>query len=97
MLAMLALAGCAAPSGGGETAGEKLGAERAAQESACAAAVAKHVGKPVDSVASAWDHATADGGAVVTVTDISPGGGDRVHTCEVDAAAQVRAILHPGT
>ncbi|MFO1142985.1 MAG: hypothetical protein U1E59_11410 [Amaricoccus sp.] len=93
ILAALALAGCA-PSG--QTAGEKQGEVRAAQESACAAAVAKHVGKPVEAVSSTWDRETAGGGAIVTVTDTTPGGSDRVHTCEVDAAANVRAILHPG-
>ncbi|MFO1208910.1 MAG: hypothetical protein U1E40_06765 [Amaricoccus sp.] len=93
ILAALALAGCAAT---GETAGEKQGEVRAAQEAACAAAVAKHVGKPVDAVSSTWDQETAGGGAIVTVTDPTPGGKDRVHTCEVDAAANVHAILHPG-
>ena len=94
VLALAALAGCAQSSS--ETAGEKQGIQRAAQQQACAAAVANHIGKPVDAVSSVRDRETADGGAVVTVTDTTPGGSDRVHTCEVDAAAQVHAILHPG-
>jgi hypothetical protein len=62
---------------------------------ACAAAVAAHVGKPVAAVEAGWAQATADGG-IVTVTDVSGAGGERLHTCEVDASGRVRAILHPG-
>jgi hypothetical protein len=95
VLALVGLAGCVQPTG--ETAGEREGVQRAAQQQACAVAVANHIGKPVEAVSSVWDHATPDGGAVVTVTDTTPGGTDRVHDCEVDAAAQVHALIHPGT
>jgi len=94
VLALAALAGCA--QSGGETAGEAQGIQRAAQQQACAAAVASHIGKPVEAVSSVWDHETPDGGAVVTVTDTTPGGSDRVHSCEVDAGGRVLAIRHPG-
>jgi hypothetical protein len=66
-----------------------------AEVAACAAAVAAHVGKPVAAVEAGWAQATADGG-IVTVTDASGAGGERLHTCEVDASGRVRAILHPG-
>jgi hypothetical protein len=66
-----------------------------AEVAACAAAVAAHVGKPVAAVEAGWAQATADGG-IVTVTDVSGAGGERLHTCEVDASGRVRAILHPG-
>ena len=43
---------------------------------------------------TAWSGVTADGVAVLTVRD-TVGGGDRVHTCEVDSGARVLAIRHP--
>jgi hypothetical protein len=89
-LAVAAVAGCAA-----ETAGTPETA-RETQVAACAAAVAAHVGKPTDAVAASWTGATEAGTATVTVSDAEAGGAERVHTCEVDAAGQVRAIEHPG-
>lgn len=70
--------------------------DRSAEVAACAAAVAAHVGKPVEAVTAAWTGASADGTGIVTVTDATGAGGERVHTCEVDAGGRVRAILHPG-
>jgi hypothetical protein len=89
-LAVAALAGCAA-----ETAGAPEAA-RETQAAACTAAVAAHVGKPTDAVAASWAGATEAGTAIVTISDAEAGGSERVHTCEVDAAGQVRAIRHPG-
>jgi hypothetical protein len=90
ILAVLAVAGCAA-----ETAGAPEAA-RQTQVAACASAVAAHVGKPTDGVAASWTGATEAGIAIVTVSDAEAGGAERVHTCEIDAAGQVRAIRHPG-
>jgi hypothetical protein len=71
-------------------------ADRSAAVTACAAAVARHVGKPVDAVAATWTGASAEGIGVVTVTDAGAAGGERLHTCEVGASGEVRAIRHPG-
>ena len=84
---MAAIAGCAA-----EVVPEP---DVARLEQACAAVVAEHVGKPVEAVAAG----RADRGSgisVVAVTDAGGAGGERVHTCEVDAAGRVLAIRHPG-
>ncbi len=83
----LGLAGCAA---------QPAAVEHGAAVDACAAAVAAHVGKPVEAVAPSWTGTTAEGRDVVTVTDDQGAGGERRHTCEVDAAGQVLAIRHPG-
>ncbi len=83
----MGLAACAA---------EEAPADRSAEVAACAAAVAAHVGKPVAAVSAAWTGATAAGGGIVTVADLEGAGGERVHTCEVDAAGNVLAIRHPG-
>ena len=85
------LAGCAA-----QPAPDAAEAARAGEARACAAAVAEHVGKTEDAVTATWDHATARGTTVFVVTDAEASGSDRVHTCEVDAAGRVLAILHPG-
>jgi hypothetical protein len=71
-------------------------ADHGRDERACAAAVAAHVGKPVEAVSATWSGATAAGGGVVTVADAEGAGGERVHTCEVDAAGNLIAIRHPG-
>jgi hypothetical protein len=47
-------------------------------------------------VTASWTGETAEGLGVVTVRDQQGTAGERDHTCEVDAAGQVRAILHPG-
>jgi hypothetical protein len=65
-------------------------------EQACAAVVAGHVGKPVEAVAATLGPNGEAGVSVVVVTDASGAGGERVHTCEVDAAGRVLAIRHPG-
>ena len=91
-LIAVTLAGCAA-----QPAPDEAEATRAAQAQACAAAVAQHVGKGVDAVTATLDHATPEGTTVFVVTDAQGSGGERVHTCEVDASARVLAILHPGT
>lgn len=83
-LLALALAGCATPP-------PPASSDRSGQEAACAAAVAAHVGRPVAEVSAAWTELTAEGTAVVTVTDDA-----RVHTCEVGDDLAVRRILHPG-
>ena len=72
-------------------------AARAVQARACAAAVADHVGKAEEAVTATWNHVTPAGTTVFTVTDAGESGGDRLHTCEVDDAGRVLAILHPGT
>ena len=81
------LAACAA---------EQAPADHAAEVAACAAAVAAHVGKPVEAVTAGWTGTTAAGTGIVTVSDAEGAGGERVHTCEVDAAGTVLAIRHPG-
>ena len=88
LVLLLVLAGCAtapAPE-----------ADHGAAVAACAAAVAAHVGKPVEAVAAAWSGPSAEGGGVVTVTDAGGAGGERLHTCAVDAGGRVLAIRHPG-
>lgn len=92
IMLLAGLAGCAA-----QPAPDAVEAARAAQAQACAAAVADHVGKPEEAVTATWDHATATGTTVFVVTDAGGSGGERLHTCEVDDAARVLAILHPGT
>jgi hypothetical protein len=79
------LAGCAAEV---PTAPE---VSREAQVRACAVAVADHVGLPPESVTATWRETTGAGTAWVAVRD-----GDRLHTCEVDEAARVLQIRHPG-
>ena len=49
-----------------------------------------------EAVAARFEATGADGVSVVVVTDASGAGGERVHTCEVDAAGRVLAIRHPG-
>lgn len=88
LFVMLGLAGCAAA--------PAPEADHGPAVAACAAAVAAHVGKPVDAVTATWTGASAEGTGVVTVTDAAGTGGERLHTCEVDAAGTVRAIRHPG-
>ena len=91
-LLVLGLAGCAA-----QTAIETAGAaDRAAQVAACAAATAAHVGKGVDAVTADWTGTTPEGIGLVTVTDATGAGGERVHLCEVDGTGRVRALEHPG-
>lgn len=87
----LALVACApaAPVAGPGPAGD-------AGLATCAAAVAAHVGKPVGAVDATWSERSPAGGGIVAVTDAAAGGGERLHTCEVDGAGTVRAILHPG-
>jgi hypothetical protein len=65
---------------------------------ACRAAVARHVGKPAEAVTASLAATAPDGTATVNVTDTGAGagGGERLHTCEVDPSGRVRAILHPG-
>jgi hypothetical protein len=83
------LAGCAA----GEA---PPAADHRAEVAACAAAVAAHVGKGVEAVEASWTGTTEAGTGMVTVSDAQGSGGERVHTCEVDAAGRVLAIRHPG-
>jgi hypothetical protein len=91
LVAVAALvAGCAAQSPQVATTDHDL------QVQACAEAVAAHVGKGVDAVTASWTGDTAESLGVVTVRDQQGTAGERVHTCEVDAVGQVRAILHPG-
>lgn len=92
IMLLAGLAGCTA-----QPAPEAAEAARAAEAQACAAAVADHVGKPEAAVTATWDHVTPKGTTVFTVTDAGAAGGERLHTCEVDDAARVLAILHPGT
>lgn len=75
---------------------EEAPVDHAAEVGACAAAVAAHVGEPVAAVSAGWTGSTGEGGGIVTVSDAQGAGGERVHTCEVDAAGNVRAIRHPG-
>jgi hypothetical protein len=82
------LAGCAAP--GGEGTGAEAAGSRAVEESACAAVVAEHVGLGPGDVVATWRERRPDGIAVVEVRD-----GDRLHTCDVDAAGRVLSIDHP--
>lgn len=89
VLAALATAACAPPPA-------PVAEDQATEVAACAAAVAAHVGKPVEAVAAAWTGASTEGTGIVTVTDATGAGGERVHTCEVEAGGRVRAILHPG-
>ena len=49
-----------------------------------------------EAVAARFEQTGASGVSVVVVTDASGAGGERVHTCEVDAAGRVLAIRHPG-
>jgi hypothetical protein len=72
------------------------GPDVAGIERACAGVVADHVGKPAEAVSARFDAVGADGVSVVVVTDAGGAGGERIHTCEVDAAGRVLAIRHPG-
>lgn len=81
--ALLVLAGCAAA--------PAPEAVNDAAVAACAAAVAEHVGTDASRVSAAWS-----GVGVVTVTDTAGTGGERLHTCDVDATGRVLAIRHPG-
>lgn len=90
LAAIALLAGCAA----GET---PTAADHGAEVAACAATVAAHVGKGTDAVAATWTGTTATGTGMVTVTDAQGAGSERLHTCEVDGAGRILAILHPGT
>jgi hypothetical protein len=65
-------------------------------ERTCAGIVAEHVGKPVEAVAARFEATGANGVSIVVVTDAGGAGGERVHTCEVDAAGRVLAIRHTG-
>ena len=91
-LVAVMLAGC-----GAQPAPDPAEAARAVQAQACAAAVAEHVGRDVGAVTASLDHVTPAGTTVFVVTDAQANGGERLHTCEVDAAGRVLAILHPGT
>jgi hypothetical protein len=71
-------------------------ADHGRDERACAAAVAAHVGKPVKGVSARWSGTTPAGGNIVAVADAQGAGGERVHTCEIDAAGNLLAIRHPG-
>jgi hypothetical protein len=72
------------------------GPDVAGIERACSGVVADHVGKPAAAVSARFDAVGADGVSVVVVTDAGGAGGERIHTCEVDAAGRVLAIRHPG-
>ena len=89
MLLAVVVAGCAATAPAPEAA-------RTVQVDACAVAVAAHVGKAPEAVVAEWTGTTGTGSAIVTVSDAQAGRAERVHTCEVDARGQVRAIEHPG-
>jgi hypothetical protein len=83
------LAGC----GGGDEVVTELpesGGDRAVQEAACAAAVAAHTGLGLEAMAPEWTGVTDTGTDVVFVRH-----GSTLHTCEVDAAAQVLELQHP--
>ena len=95
----------AACAGGGFSAGRRSRDARSRQSrgltwpvsSAPAPALSRtHVGKPAEAVSARFDAVGADGVSVVVVTDAGGAGGERMHTCEVDAAGRVLAIRHPG-
>jgi hypothetical protein len=81
------LAACAAPEND-PGAAVSLGND---QERACALAVAAHVGKAPGAVTAVMAEPSADGTALVNVTD-----GGRLHSCAVDADLRVIEIRHPG-
>ncbi len=82
---------------GAQPAPDRAEAAQAAQAQACAAAVAAHVGREVGAVTASLDHRTPSGTTVFVVRDAQADGVERTHTCDVDAANRVLAILHPGT
>ncbi len=84
VLAAGVLAGCAAAV---VTAPE---ADRAAQARACDEAVALHVKRSPDAVATIWRETGPASVAIFEARD-----GDRLHTCEVDAAGRVLRLDHP--
>jgi hypothetical protein len=89
-LSAIALAACTTATA------PEAGVDRTAALDACSGAVAAHVGKPREAVTATWtDASTVDGLSVVSVTDATPSG-ERLHTCEIDTAGRVHAILHPG-
>ena len=81
----MALAACQAAPGV-----DAAAAERTGQTEVCAALVAEHEGVRAGDVTAAWDHATPEGTAIVTVR--AP---ESVHTCEVDSQLRVRGNSAP--
>jgi hypothetical protein len=83
---LLLIAGCAAA--------EAPAPDRSREIGACTAVVAEHVGAPASTLTATWEGTTPSGIGVVRVVDEAMGAGDRVHRCELDAAGDVRAVLH---